>query len=99
MPSAEATPNFMQKNFRIDGAVEKEAGAEGIITDQRRAITETLLGARLFPEGYAPYPGRATHSTRNGMRDFAVILHGVPTGFCLHQSCAIWMTFLRIEIK
>lgn len=92
-------PNFMQKNFRIDGAVEKEAGADGIITDQRRAIAETLLGARLSPEGYAPCPGRATHSTRNGMRDFVVILHGVPTGFCLHQSCANAVTEFNRELR
>ena len=63
-------------------------GVAVINPNERRAIAEALLGAPLSPEGYAPCPGRAGHSTRNAPRDFVVILEGVPTGFCLHQNCA-----------
>lgn len=54
----------------------------------RRAIAESLLGHPLDEQNYAPCPGRVHHSTSNGRRDFRVTLEGVPTGFCLHASCA-----------
>lgn len=66
---------------------------------QRRAIAEDLLGAPLSAEGYAPCPGIAGHSTRNGPRDFMVILEGVPTGFCLHQNCAAPVADFNRELR
>lgn len=54
----------------------------------RRAIAESILGAKLDPEGFATCPGVALHSHRTGRRDFQVMLEGVPTGRCFHSSCA-----------
>ncbi len=52
----------------------------------RRSIAEDLCA--LDRDGYAPCPGRALHTSPDGRRDFMVRLAGVPSGHCLHGSCA-----------
>ena len=53
----------------------------------RKAIAESLLGSPLDEDGFAPCPGHQRHNNRSGRRDFQVILEGVPTGRCFHNSC------------
>lgn len=53
----------------------------------RRQIAESLLGAALDDQGFAPCPGRHLHNLSTGRRDFQVMLNGAPTGRCFHTSC------------
>lgn len=54
---------------------------------RRRAIAEELLGAVVDAHGYARCPGSASHTSRNGARDFRLWVAGVPSAKCVHDSC------------
>lgn len=38
-------------------------------------------------EGYCMCPGHEKHTTQNGRRDCKIFLNGVPTLYCVHNSC------------
>ncbi len=50
-------------------------------------------------DGFAPCPGRARHTTRDGARDFVVWLDKVPTGKCVHDSCADEVAAFNHELR
>ena len=68
---------------------------------ERKAIAEKLLGAPLTEEwgGFCRCPGAERHSTKNGARDFRVILEGAPTGYCVHASCAAEVEAFNKELR
>lgn len=65
----------------------------------RRRIAEEILGVSLNRDGYAPCPGRHLHSSKNGTRDFRVILDDAPTGYCFHSSCAAAVETFNKELR
>ena len=58
---------------------------------QPKDIAEALLGTIKWEEnetkGYCTCPGEHLHSEKTGDRECVVYLNGIPTIFCLHQSC------------
>jgi hypothetical protein len=65
----------------------------------RHSIAEGLLGVPIEAGGFAPCPGRGFHTTKNGRKDFRVILDGAPTGFCLHSNCADEIAKFNKELR
>lgn len=67
--------------------------------DLRRRIAEELLRGTLDRDGFAPCPGEARHTSRNGRRDFVVKFDGAPTAHCLHSSCADAVDAFNHELR
>ena len=67
--------------------------------DLRRRIAHELLGCAPDRDGFAPCPGRARHTSRDGRRDFVVKLDGAPTAHCLHASCADLVDAFNHELR
>ncbi|MDZ4403078.1 hypothetical protein [Prosthecobacter sp.] len=65
----------------------------------RQRIAESLLGGALDADGYAPCPGKAKHSNRDGRRDFKVWLDGAPSGKCVHDSCAAEVDAFNADLR
>lgn len=68
----------------------------------RIKIAEELLGGSPLKEtwgGYATCPGAASHSGKNGPRDFRVIIEGAPTGYCVHTSCSAAVDAFNLELR
>jgi hypothetical protein len=72
---------------------------------ERQEIAAALLGEIDWyseVEGYCRCPGFEKHTTPDGERDCRVLLDGVPTISCFHQSCSKWIeaynTSLRTQI-
>lgn len=72
-------------------------------TDDRRQIAQDLLGnGTVLNEpwgGYGTCPGASTHSSKNGKRDFRVILDGAPTGYCVHTSCSAAVEDFNLALR
>jgi hypothetical protein len=61
-----------------------------VLSLSRQGIAQKLLGRIEWENdvtGYACCPGKHLHTAENGERDFKVMLEGVPTVTCFHQSC------------
>lgn len=68
----------------------------------RRRVAEELLGGQRLEEpwgGFARCPGEASHSGKNAVRDFRIILDGAPTGFCVHNSCAAAVEEFNLALR
>src|SRR5688572_19091626 len=68
----------------------------------RFGIARELLGGVALGEvwgGFCTCPGAASHSAKNGKKDFRVVLEGVPTGHCLHASCAQAVADFNRELR
>jgi hypothetical protein len=74
-----------------------------VSTEERIKIAQELLGGgALLTEpwgGYATCPGAGSHSSKNGKRDFRVILEGAPTGYCVHTSCTAAVDAFNLELR
>ena len=69
---------------------------------RRRQIAEGILGHvdwKSDAMGYCECPGANTHSAKEGKRDCRITLDGVPTIFCLHQSCAEIVGRTNIKLR
>jgi hypothetical protein len=84
--------------YLIDGAIELEPLEEpepeqndsSANVDSRRKVAEEILGPINWENeklGYCDCPGMKRHNAVDSRRDCRVTLDGVPTVFCLHNSC------------
>jgi len=69
---------------------------------RRQQIAEGILDYVNWEDdewGYCQCPGFETHTKKDGMRDCRVMLDGVPTIYCLHQSCAEIVGRMNVKLR
>ncbi len=99
-PLAPQAEPLKVKAARVPGTASEKAPGTGKSTgepvaaaadlDARAEIAQDVLGAIDWESdtaGYCACPGIKTHTTGDARKDCRVTLDGVPTVFCLHNSC------------
>lgn len=65
----------------------------------REKTASSIIGFGVEHKGTYQCPFRHLHSTRNGNKDFRVMLDGAPTVSCLHSSCQHEIEALNLKLR